>query len=159
MKILVTGVTGQLGHDVLLELIKRGHQAIGSGNRKMKVVITGAGGQLGHDCVNNLLSRGHEAVGSDISRIYFGMDDSPTVARTPFILLDITDRVAVEEVITRLKPDAIIHCAAWTAVDAAEDEENRVKVDAINHFGTQYIADAAKAVNAKMLYLITHPDK
>lgn len=71
------------------------------------------------------------------------------------VQLDITDRDAVAESIERIKPDAIIHCAAWTAVDAAEDEENRIKVDAINHLGTQYIADAAKAVNAKMLYLST----
>ena len=74
---------------------------------------------------------------------------------TPYVQLDITDQEAVMKTITGIKPEAIVHCAAWTAVDAAEDEENRDKVDRINHLGTQYIADAAKAVNAKMLYLST----
>ena len=77
------------------------------------------------------------------------------MVKAPYVQLDITDKEAVIKTITELNPDAIIHCAAWTAVDAAEDEENRAKVDAINHLGTQYIAEAAKAVDAKMLYLST----
>ena len=121
----------------------------------MKVFVTGVGGQLGHDVVNELISRGHEAVGSDIQPAYSGVDDGSAVMTAPYIQLDITDEAAVKATIDAVHPDAIIHCAAWTAVDAAEDEENKVKVDAINHLGTQYIAEAAKAVDAKMLYLST----
>ena len=121
----------------------------------MKVFVTGVGGQLGHDVVNELISRGHEAVGSDIQPGYSGVADGSAVTTAPYIQLDITDEEAVKAAIDAVHPDAIIHCAAWTAVDAAEDEENKVKVDAINHLGTQYIAEAAKAVDAKMLYLST----
>lgn len=160
MKVFVTGVTGQLGHDVMLELIKRGHEAIGSGGRPqesvdMKVFVTGVGGQLGHDCVNELTSRGHEVVGSDIQETYSGVADGSAVTVAPYVQLDITDQKAVAETVDRIAPDVIIHCAAWTAVDAAEDEENREKVDKINHLGTQYIAEAAKAVDAKMVYIST----
>lgn len=73
----------------------------------------------------------------------------------PYVQLDITIQDAVKGTIEQLKPDVIIHCAAWTDVDAAEDEENRAKVDTINHLGTQYIAEAAKAVDAKMVYIST----
>lgn len=121
----------------------------------MKVFVTGVGGQLGHDVVNNLATRGHETVGSDIQNTYGGVDDGSAVTTAPYVQLDITDKDAVQRTIIDLKPDAIIHCAAWTAVDAAEDEENRDKVDAINHLGTQYIAEAAKAVDAKMVYIST----
>ena len=148
-------MTGQLGHDVMIELLRRGHEAVGSGSRHMKIFVTGVGGQLGHDVVNDAVSRGHECVGSDIEAEYSGIADGSAVVAAPYVQLDITDKEVVKKAITELKPDAIIHCAAWTAVDAAEDEENRVKVDAINHLGTQYIADAAKAVDAKMLYLST----
>ena len=160
MKVFVTGVTGQLGHDVMLELITRGHEAIGSGGRPqesvdMKVFVTGVGGQLGHDCVNELTSRDHEAVGSDIQEMYSGVADGSAVTVAPYVQLDITNKDVVNKTIKEVKPDIIIHCAAWTAVDAAEDAENREKVDKINHLGTQYIAEAAKAVDAKMVYIST----
>lgn len=113
----------------------------------MKVFVTGVGGQLGHDTVLQLQKNGHDAVGSDIQ-------DSNELA-IPYVQLDITDKEAVSETIKRIHPDAIIHCAAWTAVDAAEDEENKAKVDAINHLGTQCIAEAAKAIDAKMVYIST----
>ncbi|MBQ6342115.1 MAG: dTDP-4-dehydrorhamnose reductase [Anaerolineaceae bacterium] len=121
----------------------------------MKIFITGVCGQLGHDCVNNAVLRGHDVIGSDISPEYTGIADGSQVTKTPYLQLDITDPAAVKETIKIVKPDAIIHCAAWTAVDAAEDEGNREKVDRINHLGTKYIAEAAKAVDAKMLYLST----
>lgn len=121
----------------------------------MKVFVTGIGGQLGHDCVNELIKRGHEVVGSDMQLSFAGVNDGTSVVTVPYVQLDITDEAAVGETIERLKPDAIIHCAAWTAVDAAEDEENRATVDAINHLGAQYIAEAAKAVDAKMVYIST----
>lgn len=139
----------------MLELLKRGHTAIGSGSKDMKIFVTGVGGQLGHDVVNDAIGRGHEAVGSDIAPTYSGVSDGSAVTTAPYVQLDITDEKAVKETIERLKPDAIIHCAAWTAVDAAEDEENKPKVHAINVDGTRYIAEAAKTVGAKMLYLST----
>ena len=109
----------------------------------MKVFVTGAGGQLGHDIMKELLRRGHEGIGSDV---------------TPgggYLSLDITDAQAVSRVITEIKPDAVIHCAGWTAVDAAEDEDKRELVRRINVDGTRYIADACKANGSKMLYLST----
>ena len=121
----------------------------------MKKFVTGVCGQLGHDVVNNAVARGHEAFGSDIQPVYSGVADGSAVTSAPYVQLDITDKDAVSAVIEEIRPDAIIHCAAWTAVDAAEDEENKEKVHKINALGTQYIADAAKAVDAKMLYLST----
>ena len=121
----------------------------------MKIFVTGVCGQLGHDCVNELISRGHEVTGSDIAPAYSGIADGSAVCTAPYVQLDITDKDAVNRVITEIKPDAIIHPAAWTAVDAAEDEENRDKVDRINHLGTLYIAEAAKKIDAKMLYIST----
>lgn len=121
----------------------------------MKIFVTGVCGQLGHDVVNNAVARGHEAFGSDIQPVYSGVADGSAVTSAPYVQLDITDKDAVSAVIEEIRPDAIIHCAAWTAVDAAEDEENKEKVHKINALGTQYIADAAKAIDAKMLYLST----
>ena len=132
--------------------------AIGSGGRSgadMKIFVTGVGGQLGHDVVNELERRNHGSVGSDIQGNYSGVSDGTAVTTVPYVQLDIKDRDAVIRTIEEIKPDAIIHCAAWTAVDAAEDEENQAKVHAINAVGTQNIADAAKAVDAKMLYIST----
>ena len=126
----------------------------------MKVFVTGTAGQLGHDVVFQLAERGHDVISSDISSIPSPLPPktSPLGDITPdpsYVPLDITDYDLVMAVIERLKPDVIIHCAAWTAVDAAEDEENRAKVDAINHLGTKNIAEAAKAVDAKMIYIST----
>lgn len=142
----------------MIKLVKRGHKVIGSGSRKgeeMKVFVTGVGGQLGHDVVNELNRRSYESVGSDIQLGYSGIQDGSAVVSVPYIQLDITDKDAVSKTIDDIHPDVIIHCAAWTAVDAAEKEENKEKVDAINHLGTKYIAEAAKAVDAKMVYIST----
>ena len=113
----------------------------------MKIFVTGVGGQLGYDVMNELKKRGHEAIGSDI------LDSVPQ--EFEYIKLDITDKQAVSKMITEIKPDAVIHCAAWTAVDAAEDEENQPKVFAINRDGTKNIAEACKAVDCKMIYIST----
>ena len=121
----------------------------------MKVLVTGVCGQLGHDVVNNAIARGFVAVGSDIQPFYSGVADGSAVTAAPYVQLDITDKDAVYNAISEIKPDAIIHCAAWTAVDAAEDDENKAKVHAINADGTRYIAEAAKAIDCKMLYLST----
>ena len=121
----------------------------------MKFLVTGVGGQLGHDVVNEIANRGYEVIGSDISEQYSGIDDGSAVTISKYVQLNVTDEQAVKAVIESIKPDVIIHCAAWTAVDAAEEEENKAKVEAINHLGTKYIAEAAKSVDAKMLYLST----
>ena len=121
----------------------------------MKVFVTGVGGQLGHDCVNELVKRGYGAIGSDIQATYSGVADGSAVTTVPYIQLDITDQKAVKETIESLHPDVIIHCAAWTNVDGAEDEKNQPIVHKINALGTQYIAEAAKAVDAKMVYIST----
>lgn len=121
----------------------------------MKVFVTGVGGQLGHDVMNELAKRGYEGIGSDIKEVYSGIQDGTAVTKMPYVSLDITDKDAVMKVITELHPDVIIHCAAWTAVDMAEDDDKVEKVRAINAGGTQNIADAAKAVDAKMVYIST----
>ena len=121
----------------------------------MRVFVTGVNGQLGHDVVNELIKRGYEAIGSDISDIYNGVQDDSPVSKAKYIKLDITDENKVNETLRGLKPNAIVHCAAWTAVDLAEEEENKPKVFNINVNGTKYIANAAKDIDAKMLYLST----
>ena len=121
----------------------------------MKFFVTGVGGQLGHDVMNELLKRGHEGVGSDIQENYSGVTDGSAVTKAPYIALDITDKDAVEKVITEVNPDAVIHCAAWTAVDMAEDDDKIAKVRAINAGGTQNIADVCKKLDCKMTYIST----
>ena len=121
----------------------------------MRVFVTGVNGQLGHDVVNELIKRGHEAIGSDISDIYNGVQDDSPVSKAKYIKLDIADENKVNETLRGLKPNAIVHCAAWTAVDLAQEEENKPKVFNINVNGTKYIANAAKDIDAKMLYLST----
>ena len=93
----------------------------------MKAFVTGVCGQLGHDVVNELFGRGAECIGSDVRPVYSGAADGSPVTRLPYVQLDITDRAKVDEVISSVRPDVIIHCAAWTAVDAAEDPENAPK--------------------------------
>lgn len=121
----------------------------------MKVFVTGVGGQLGHDVICELDRRGHKAIGSDIQPEYAGITDQDAIRNMTYIPLDITDPESVSHVINEFLPDAIIHCAAWTNVDGAEEEENQDKVEKINHLGTQYLADAAKETGAKVLYLST----
>lgn len=103
----------------------------------MKVLVTGVKGQLGHDVVNELMARGHEAVGVDIEE------------------MDITVTASVRQVIPACSPDAVIHCAAWTAVDAAEEEENRETVEKINAAGTRTIASVCRELDIPMMYIST----
>ena len=121
----------------------------------MKVFVTGVAGQLGHDIINELVERGHEAVGSDIAPVYSGIDDGSAVTKAPYFPMDITDASSVAHVLEQVRPDAVIHCAAWTAVDAAEEEENIPKVRAINATGTQNIANVCKQLDCKMTYIST----
>lgn len=103
----------------------------------MKVLVTGVKGQLGYDVVNELTKRGHTAIGVDIDE------------------MDITDKHSVQMVIEKTKPDAVIHCAAWTAVDLAEDEDKIAMVCAVNTDGTRNIAEICKKLNCKMMYIST----
>ena len=121
----------------------------------MKFFVTGVGGQLGHDVMNELLKRGHEGVGSDIQENYSGVADGSDVTKAPYVSLDITEKEAVEKIISEINPDAVIHCAAWTAVDLAEDEDKQEKVRAINAGGTQNIAEVCKKLDCKMTYIST----
>ena len=121
----------------------------------MKVFVTGVGGQLGHDVMNELAKRGYEGVGSDIQPVYSGVQDGTPVTQAPYISLDITDAESVKKVITEVNPDVVIHCAAWTAVDMAEDDDKVEKVRAINAGGTQNIADICKVLGCKMMYIST----
>lgn len=121
----------------------------------MKVFVTGVGGQLGHDVMNELYKRGYEGVGSDIAPEYSGVSDGSAVCTMPYVALDITDKEAVKKTITQVQPDVVVHCAAWTAVDLAEDEDKVAKVRAINAAGTQNIASACKEIDCKMVYIST----
>ena len=121
----------------------------------MKVFVTGVGGQLGHDVMNELAKRGYEGIGSDIAREYSGVMDGSAVTMMPYVQLDITDKEAVEKIVMEVKPDAVIHCAAWTAVDMAEDEDKVDKVRAINAGGTRHIAEVCKKLDCKMIYIST----
>jgi dTDP-4-dehydrorhamnose reductase len=121
----------------------------------MKVLVTGVGGQLGHDVMNELAKRGYEGVGSDIAPVYSGVADGSAVTTMPYVPMDITNASAVAETIKSVKPDVIVHCAAWTAVDLAEDEDKKAKVFAINAEGTENIARVAKEIDAKMVYIST----
>ena len=121
----------------------------------MKVFVTGVGGQLGHDVMNELHKRGYEGVGSDIAPVYSGVADGSPVTTMPYVQMDITDKAAVEAVISQVSPDVVVHCAAWTAVDMAEDDDKVEKVRAINAGGTQNIADVCKKLDCKMVYIST----
>ena len=121
----------------------------------MKVLVTGVGGQLGHDVMNELASRGYEGIGSDIKETYSGIQDGTAVTTMPYVPMDITDAASVEKVLTDAKPDVVVHCAAWTAVDLAEDEDKKDIVKAVNATGTKNIADVCKKLDCKMVYIST----
>ncbi len=115
----------------------------------MKVFVTGVNGQLGHDVVFDLQKRGIQAVGSDLA------PDCASIPELDYEPLDITNAAAVQEVLKRVHPDAVIHCAAWTAVDAAEEPANQAKVHAVNAEGTAHIAQACAQTGCKLMYLST----
>ena len=121
----------------------------------MRFFVTGAGGQLGHDVMNEVNQRGYEAIGSGSKPAYSGVQDGSAVCSLPYVQLDIRDRDAVTKTIAAARPDVVIHCAAWTAVDAAEAPENRGAVQAVNALGTRYVAEACKALDCKMVYIST----
>ena len=120
----------------------------------MKFFVTGVNGQLGYDVMNELAARGYKGIGSDITPEYSGIIDSPAVSSS-YIRLDITDKKAVEKVIAEVNPDAVIHCAAWTAVDAAEEEKNIALVRKVNADGTRNIAGICKKLGCRMTYIST----
>lgn len=121
----------------------------------MKVLVTGVAGQLGHDVMNELAKRGYEGIGSDIAESYNGIQDGTPVVSMPYVQMDITDKASVEKVLIEVNADAVIHCAAWTAVDLAEDEDKKDKVHAVNAEGTKNIAEVCKKLDSKMVYTST----
>lgn len=121
----------------------------------MKILVTGVAGQLGHDVMNELAARGHEGAGSDLAPAYSGIADGSAVTKAAYVPMDITNAAQVREVISAVHPDAVIHCAAWTAVDAAEDADKQAKVQAINVQGTANIAAVCKELDCKMMYIST----
>lgn len=121
----------------------------------MKVLVTGIAGQLGHDVMNELHKRGYEGVGSDIAPQYSGADDGTAVTKMDYIQMDITNSEEVTETIKKVNPDVVVHCAAWTAVDLAEESENKDKVMAINVGGTENITKVCKELDCKMVYIST----
>ncbi len=121
----------------------------------MKLLVTGVAGQLGHDVMNELYKRGYEGIGSDLAPQYSGISDGSPVTKMPYISLDITDKNAVEKAIEEINPDVVVHCAAWTAVDLAEDDDKVDVVRRVNVDGTKNIAEACKKIDCKMVYLST----
>lgn len=121
----------------------------------MKVLVTGVGGQLGHDVMNELAARGYEGTGSDIAERYSGAADGTAVTSMPYVPMDITDRGAVRSILLEAAPDAVVHCAAWTAVDLAEDDDKAELVRRVNVEGTENIALACREIGCKMVYLST----
>lgn len=121
----------------------------------MRVFVTGVAGQLGHDVMNELAKRNYEGIGSDIAPAYSGIADGSSVTQMPYVSMDITDREAVRKTLLEQKPDAVVHCAAWTAVDLAEDDDKVEKVRLVNAAGTENIALVCREIDCKMVYLST----
>ena len=121
----------------------------------MKVLVTGVAGQLGHDVMNELAKRGYEGIGSDIKDAYSGIPDGTAVVTMPYVPMDITDKTSVEKVLKEVNPDVVVHCAAWTAVDLAEDEDKKETVQKVNAEGTRNIALVCKELGCKMVYIST----
>ena len=121
----------------------------------MKIFVTGVAGQLGHDVMNELAKRGYEGIGSDVAPEYTGIQDGSAVTKMPYVSLDITDKNAVEQTLEQIHPDVVVHCAAWTAVDMAEDDDKVEKVRAVNAGGTENIALVCKKLDCKMVYIST----
>ena len=121
----------------------------------MKIFVTGVAGQLGHDVMNELAKRGYEGIGSDVAPEYTGIQDGSAVTKMPYVSLDITNKNAVEQTLEQIRPDVVIHCAAWTAVDMAEDDDKVEKVRAVNAGGTENIALVCKKLDCKMVYIST----
>ena len=121
----------------------------------MKIFVTGVAGQLGHDVMNELKKRGYEGIGSDVAAEYAGIQDGSAVTKMAYVSLDITDKAAVEKILEDIQPDVVVHCAAWTAVDMAEDDDKVAKVRAVNAGGTENIALVCRKLDCKMVYIST----
>ena len=119
----------------------------------MKIFVTGVGGQLGHDVMNELDKRGIEGIGSDLAEAYSGIADGSAVTKMPYVSLNITDSEAVAKTLKEVAPDAVIHCAAWTAVDKAEEEPETVRK--VNAYGTELIARYCGEKDIPMMYFST----
>ncbi|MDD3140825.1 MAG: dTDP-4-dehydrorhamnose reductase, partial [Lachnospiraceae bacterium] len=121
----------------------------------MRLFVTGVNGQLGHDVMNELASRGYEGIGSDLQVTYSGVEDMTPACSMPYVSMDITKKAEVSAAIKKVSPDVVVHCAAWTAVDLAEEEDKKDLVYQVNVIGTQNIAAVCKELDCKMIYLST----
>ena len=119
----------------------------------MKALVTGVAGQLGHDVMNELAKRGFEGVGSDLAPEYAGMQDGTAVTTMPYLSMDITDPESVRNTIIASGADAVIHCAAWTAVDKAEEMPEACRK--VNAYGTENIAKGCEELDLPMMYFST----
>jgi dTDP-4-dehydrorhamnose reductase len=119
----------------------------------MKALVTGVAGQLGHDVMNELAKRGFEGVGSDLAPEYAGMQDGTAVTTMPYLSMDITDPESVRNTIIASGADAVIHCAAWTAVDKAEEMPEACRK--VNAYGTENIAKVCEELDLPMMYFST----
>ena len=155
MKVFVTGVNGQLGHDCMLELARRGYEAVGSDIQETDLSAGRSEGDAVGSETGSAAGRSEGDAAGCETGLAAGQPEGAVTGEPPYVRMDITDRLAVLSTIKAVRPDVIIHCAAWTAVDAAEDEENQPKVYAINAKGTCNVAEAARLVDAKMIYIST----
>ena len=119
----------------------------------MKVFVTGVAGQLGHDVMNELAKRGIEGIGTDLKESYAGIQDGTPVTGMPYVSLDITDPEAVRRTIREVRPDVVVHCAAWTAVDKAEEMPEVCRK--VNAGGTENIAAVCEEMDLPMMYFST----
>jgi dTDP-4-dehydrorhamnose reductase len=119
----------------------------------MKYFVTGVAGQLGHDVMNELAKRGMEGVGSDLAEYYSGMQDETPVCGMPYLPMDITNPENVRSTILASGCDAVIHCAAWTAVDKAEEMPEACR--RVNAYGTENIAKVCEELDIPMMYFST----
>lgn len=123
--------------------------------KSIKVFVTGVAGQLGHDVMNRLYECGYQAIGTDIAAEYSGIQDGSPVTKMPYVPLDIRVDKNVKNIISEIRPDVVIHCAAWNAVDQAEDKGNTDVVQRTNAVGTQSIAEVCAQIGSKMIYIST----
>ena len=119
----------------------------------MKVFVTGVNGQLGYDVINEVLGRGYQGIGSDIQKEYKCFPDETNLEIISYMQMDITNATSVSNILNYIRPDVVIHCAAWTAVDLAEDTDKQEIVHQVNTIGTRNIAIACRKLECKMVYI------
>lgn len=121
----------------------------------MKAIVTGANGQLGYDVIRELCNRDYVVVATARDKSKINLNGINNISKLSMENLDISNESEVASLIEAVKPDAVINCAAWTAVDAAEDEENKPLVEKVNVLGSRNLAKACKVNDAKLVHIST----